>query len=240
MAEEKKNSITISGMGDVSTPPMWNMHQNGVRIVGAIKSRNDSAGVMRYCSSLPLKCGGRESCVYGESCYLSQMGISEDDLIGQVCPIEVELILNYFNNYVQEFDIEDLDNPKNTTVIGLIKDLIDTELQIERANKRIMIDGDYLEDRVIAVTDSGQKITNKEVNQHILFKSRMQEQKNKILDLLHATPKNKAKEQNNRIFDPSTYAKELMRRAAELGYSKDEIIEGTISPVIEDDEDGDD
>ena len=196
-------------------PPMWNMSSDGVKAVQRIKERNDKSGVMRYYSSLPMKCRGKHKCIYKESCYLDTMEIEQK--IDEVCPIEVELILSYLQKYVDEFQIEDINDPKNTTVIGLLKDLIDMELQIERANKRLMEDGDYLEDRVMAITDSGEKITNKEINQHINFKIKMQEKKAQILDLLHATPKNKAKQQDAKTFDPSTYAKEIMAKAREAG-----------------------
>jgi hypothetical protein len=211
MAEERGlTKITAS-----LVPPMWNMSSDGVKAVQRIKDRNDKSGVMRYYSSLPMKCKGKHKCIYKESCYLD--GLEIEQKIDEVCPIEVELILSYLQKYVEEFQIEDINDPKNTTVVGLLKDLIDMELQIERANKRLMEDGDYLEDRVIAISDSGEKITNKEINQHINFKIKMQEKKAQILDLLHATPKSKAKQQDMKTFDPSTYAKEIMAKAREAG-----------------------
>lgn len=213
MAEERSIATKITAS---LVPPMWNMSSDGVKAVQRIKERNDKSGVMRYYSSLPMKCKGKHKCIYKESCYLESIDLEQQ--IDQVCPIEVELILSYLQKYTEEFQIEDINDSKNTTIIGLLKDLIDMELQIERANKRLMEDGDYLEDRVIAVTEGGEKITNKEINQHIHFKIKMQEKKAQILDLLHATPKNKAKEQESKSFDPSTYAKEILAKAREAGY----------------------
>ena len=211
MAEERGLSKISASL----VPPMWNMSSDGVKAVQRIKDRNDKSGVMRYYSSLPMKCRGKHKCIYKESCYLD--GLEIEQKIDEVCPIEVELILSYLQKYTEEFQIEDINDPKNTTVIGLLKDLIDMELQIERANKRLMEDGDYLEDRVIAITEGREKITNKEINQHINFKIKMQEKKAQILDLLHATPKNKAKQQEAKTFDPSTYAKDILAKAREAG-----------------------
>lgn len=221
----------VARIGVSLVPPMWNMSQSGIDAINRIKTRNDRSGVMRYYSALPMKCAGIEQCIYKESCYLEKMNIDEN--IGEVCPIEVELILSYFQRYVEEFGLEDINDPKNTTVIGLLKDLIDMELQIERANKRLREDGDYLEDRVIAVTESGQKVTNKEINQHINFKMKMQEKKAQILNLLHATPKDKAKKEETRSFDPSTYAKEILAKAREAGIELN-AVEVTDTTVVED------
>lgn len=215
MAEEYGLSKITSSL----VPPMWNMSADGVKAVQKIKERNDKSGVMRYYSSLPMKCRGKHKCIYKESCYLESMDL--ENQIDEVCPIEVELILSYLQKYVEEFQIENINDSKNTTLIGLLKDLIDMELQIERANKRLMEDGDYLEDRVIAVSEGGDKITNKEINQHVNYKLKMQEKKAQILDLLHATPKNKAKQQESRTFDPSTYAKEILAKAKEAGILED-------------------
>ena len=188
MAEERG----LSRINASLVPPMWNMSSDGVKAVQRIKDRNDKSGVMRYYSSLPMKCRGKHKCIYKESCYLD--GLEIEQKIDEVCPIEVELILSYLQKYTEEFQIEDINDPKNTTIIGLLKDLIDMELQIERANKRLMEDGDYLEDRVIAITEGGEKITNKEINQHINFKIKMQEKKMKNKYIVRENSSGKTKE----------------------------------------------
>jgi hypothetical protein len=212
------NLINIGGQ---NIPAMWNINAVGLKAVRAVNESNNQAGVIRNFSSLPMKCKGKDFCIYGATCFMDTLKVKTEDFVGQVCPIEVELILNLFDSYVKEFDLKELEDKKNTTIIGLLKDLIDTELQIERANKRLMLDGEYLEDRVVGVSEAtGEVLTNKEVNQHIMFKERMRERKAKILNLLNATPKDKA-DKTSKDFSPDQYAAEILKKAKELNMVSD-------------------
>lgn len=213
-------------IGDQKIPAMWNIDKAGIKAVNSIKSMNEQVGPAKYFSSLPIKCLGKDQCIYRDTCYIDKLDVDPEECMGQVCPIEVELILNLFESYSTEFDLQDLGDKKNTTVIGLLKDLIDTELQIERANKRLMSSGEYLEDRAIGFNErTGEILSNKEINQHILFKEKMQERKAKILNLLHATPKDKAGGDNAAKFTPDVYAAEILKKAKELQELNNEVID---------------
>ena len=213
-------------IGKHKIPAMWNIDEAGIKAVNSIKSMNEQIGPAKYFSSLPIKCLGKDHCIYSDTCFIDKMDSDPEDFIGQVCPIEVELILNLFESYSTEFDLKDLGDKKNTTVIGLLKDLIDTELQIERANKRLMKSGEYLEDRAIGFNErTGEVLSNKEINQHILFKEKMQERKSKILNLLQATPKDKAGSNDGSKFTPDIYAAEILKRAKELQEKEEDVID---------------
>ena len=110
------------------------------------------------------------------------------------------------------------------SLIGLVKELIDYEVQIRRADHKMASQGDFLEDIVVGISDNGHPIVNKEIAKPIDYKERAIKKKHEILQLLNSTPKDKAGSKININVDPSTYAANLLQRAKEY-MNADEIIE---------------
>lgn len=180
-------------------------------------------------SAIPMVCRG-DTCAYKETCPL----FAEDEHpLGERCPIEISEILLRFEAYTRELNIDDYDNIIDMT---LIKDLIDLDVQIKRADNRLSIDGgDFIQDNVIAITDDGDEITNPAIHKAVEYKERLLKNRHGILQLLNSTRKDKAGSKMTIQMDPSTYAAQLMAQVATMGGGQ-----GVIDITPDDEEEGDD
>jgi len=205
MTEENKTtentSLTQWGFSDIGMEALEKM-QNSMK-----------SGKHGITSTIPIICRGSQ-CPYIETCPMANMEVDVETLKGQRCPVEVSKIMNKFDAYVSYFEI-DPDNVDHV-VIGLIKELIDYEIQIERADRVMAKEGDFLEDVIIGVSPDGREFSNREISKPIEYKERAIKKKHEILQLLNSTPKDKAGQKLQINMDPSTYASQLMARAREL------------------------
>lgn len=206
-------------------PDEWKTNEAGLNAIKATSASIAASGKHGVVSSIPIICRG-DKCPYYETCTMPALGIDIETIVGQRCPIEITKIMNKFNAYVEDFDIslEDAD----LVTIGLIKELIDYEIQIDRADSVMARQGDFLEEVVVGVDANGRPIKNKEIAKLIDYKERATKKRHDILQLLNSTPKDKAGQKINVTMDPSTYAATLMARAKELregGFLDAEVVE---------------
>lgn len=157
-------------------------------------------------SAIPMMCKG-DQCPYAEVCPILDGGGNPK---GQRCPLEIGIVLKKFEEYTDYFNVEDSD----VVDMGLIKDLVDYDVQLFRAENRIAMEGDFLEDVVVTVTESGQEITNKQVSKAAEYKERIMNKKHKVLELMNSTRKDKAGDKLTVTLDPSSYASQLMSQIA--------------------------
>jgi hypothetical protein len=137
----------------------------------------------------PIICKA-QNCAFYNTCPFKDKNMKE--IKGLRCPFEValggELTDKYINHFLPQYNEEDAD----PVIMDLIKELVDYEVQINRAD-RIMADrGDFLEDVVVGVSVHGDIISNKEVAQWVSYKNALTEKKHKTLQLLNSTPKDRA------------------------------------------------
>jgi hypothetical protein len=181
-------------------------------------------------SAIPMVCRG-ETCAYKETCPL--FAVNEHP-VGERCPIEISEILLRFESYTRELNIDDYDNIIDMT---LIKDLIDLDVQIKRADNRLSIDGgEFIQDVVINITEDGDEITNPAIHKAVEYKERLLKNRHGILQLLNSTRKDKAGSKITVQTDPSTYAAQLMAQVAAMEASKQGIIDVTPIEYEGDDE----
>lgn len=197
----------------LNLPPEWKIDSQGIRAIRTMNKSLGKIGKQGIVSTIPIICRG-ESCPYIDTCPMVDLGTNVDMLRGQRCPVEISKIVDKFEEYVRHFniDLEQVDPIK----LGLIKELIDYDIQIERADKIMSKEGDFLDDVVIGVDSNGRPIKTKEVAKSIEYKERALSKKHQILQLLNSTPKDKAGQKIQITMDPSTYASQLMARAQEL------------------------
>lgn len=203
MTKENNNDTAIA---------QWGFSDIGMQ---ALEKMQDSIkkGSHGITSTIPILCKG-EQCPYKDTCPMNNMGIDIETLKGQRCPVEVSKIMNKFDSYVSYFEInpDDVDQ----VVLGLIKELIDYEIQIERADRVMAKEADFLEEVIIGVSPDGREFSNREISKPIEYKERAIKKKHEILQLLNSTPKDKAGQKLQIHMDPSTYASQLLERAREL------------------------
>lgn len=159
-------------------------------------------------AAIPIVCKG-ELCPYAKTCPLVEMNMAP---VKERCPIEISQILQRFDAYTEELGI-DTDNIVDMT---LVKDLIDLDVQLNRADMKLAADGDFLQDIVVTVTENGDEITNPAIHKAVEYKEKLLKKRHDILQLLHSTRKDKAGDKITITMDPSSYASQLMAQAAAM------------------------
>jgi hypothetical protein len=197
-------------------PPEWQISDKGkeaIRIaVGMAQTKHGLA------AGVPIICKGGE-CPFRETCYLQITGM---DVPGERCPIEIAAVVKRFDAYMEELDIKEED----TTDMSLLKNLVDIEIQLVRADKKMAADGNIVEDIVVAIGEDGTPYYKPEITRAAEFKMKLLNEHSKILSYLHATRKDKAAEKGLMIIDASTYAAKLLESSVTIDVTpKDEADE---------------
>jgi hypothetical protein len=195
-------------------PPEWKMNNVGVDATRAMQASLALTGSHGIYAGIPIICRG-SNCPYIETCAMEMLQVDVATLVGQRCPVEVANIMKLYNGYAQQFHLEDRE--EDMVLIGLVKELIDYEIQAQRADHRMAAQGDFLEDIVVGVSDNGHPIVNKEIAKPIDYKERALKKKHEILQLLNSTPKDRASTMGSSAADPSSYAADLIQKEREYG-----------------------
>ncbi len=188
----------------VNLPKAWKVSEKGMKALRQTVSSNEAKHGMY--SSIPMLCRG-EACPYAQVCPLVETGDAPD---GERCTLEIALILRKFEDYSEEFGIDET----NVVDMGLTKDLIDLDIQQFRAENRLAIEGDFIQDVVVAVNERGDEITNPQISKASEYKEKVMTKRHKILELMNSTRKDKAGDKLSVQLDPSTYASRLMEAMA--------------------------
>jgi hypothetical protein len=175
-------------------------------------------------ASIPMICKNH-ACPYAGTCPLVAIDMAPEK---ERCPLEVSKILKRFEQYSAELDIDE----DNIVDMTLVKDLIDIDIQLIRADNKLAVDADFIQDVIITVTEHGDEITAPQIHKAVEYKDKLLKKRHDILQLLHSTRKDKAGDKLTIQLDPSTYAAQLMAQAASK--SKDGVID--ITPDEDDDE----
>ena len=196
----------------VDMPRAWNVSEKGM---AAIKAAVGMAATKHgLYASIPMLCKAEE-CPYAAVCPLVQEDMAPK---GERCPLEIAMILKKFENYSEEFGVDE----RNIVDMGLIKDLIDYDIQLFRAENKIAVQGDFIEDVVVAVNERGDEITAPQLSKATEYKDKVMTKRFKILELMNSTRKDKAGDKLTISMDPSSYAAQLM---AQMGNAQSPVIE---------------
>ena len=196
--------MRMQAMTEVEMPSTWKVSAETRGLIKqSLEIYNTKHGMY---SAIPMMCKG-EGCPYASVCPILDAGGNPK---GQRCPLEIGIVLKKFEEYSEYFRVEDTD----VVDMGLIKDLVDYDVQLFRAENRIAMEGDFLEDVIVTVTESGQEITNKQVSKAAEYKERIMNKKHKVLELMNSTRKDKAGDKLTVTLDPSSYASQLMSQIA--------------------------
>lgn len=214
-------------------PAQWQMDEKGIeaiRIANAMCSTQTG-----LCANIPIICKGIK-CPFVDTCGIKAVGMNVDDLKGQRCPVEIADITKKFQWYIAHLEIE----ADDVVDLGMVKELVDIDVMLERANKRMAAEGDFIEMVAVGVDSDGNAIRRPEIRKSVDFKERMQKRKDSILQLLNATRKDKAGSKVTIDMDPSSYAAQLLEKKRQLDALKndDDIIDITneVKEMGEDDE----
>lgn len=202
MLEKKKEKQALAA-ATPSVPSVWKLSDKGKEVVSrAIEINRTEYGLY---ASIPMVCKG-EDCIYAQLYPELHDGLSES---GERCPVEVAMIMTRYESYTNELDISE----KDAVDMSILRDVIDCDIQIIRAENKMAVEGDFVKDVVVGVNDSGVPVTQEQISQAAQYKDKIQIKRNNALKLLNSTRKDKAGEKINVVMDPSTYATTLLQGA---------------------------
>lgn len=183
-------------------PSAWNLSAKGKDAVRkALSVYNTEFGLY---ASIPMICKG-EDCVYAQLFPELHGELTEP---GERCPVEVALIMSKYAAYTNELEV----SPDDAVDMSILRDVIDYDIQIVRAENKMALEGDFVKDVTVGVNEAGVPVTQEQISQAAQYKDKIQTKRNAALKLLNSTRKDKAGEKINMTMDPSTYARELLNR----------------------------
>lgn len=168
---------------------VWNVPNHVEKLARDVSRRFSTKHGML--AAVPLMCRGVE-CPYKQSCTINEEELPR----GYRCPIEIGAIISRFEHWCNHFNIsihDDIIDDKDLVDATLIRDLIDTEIQILRAENRIAISADFIAKTIATVDNKGKAYYKDEISPEASFKLQLLDKKYKILQLLNSTRKDKAK-----------------------------------------------
>lgn len=212
MLEEKQKKEIQT---ETQIPSAWSLSERGKKAVTkALTLYNTEFGLY---ASIPMICKGEE-CVYAQLFPQLHEGLSE---AGERCPIEVALIMSKYDSYTRELDI----SKDDAVDMSILRDVIDYDIQIVRAENKMAIEGDFVKDVTVGVNESGVPVTQEQISQAAQYKDKIQTKRYSALKLLNSTRKDKAGEKLSVVMDPSSYATSLLKG------KEDETIEGNFEEL---------
>lgn len=174
----------------------------------AVKNFSMSHGMF---AGVPIICKDA-TCPYQSVCMIDQ----NDRVVGMRCPMEAAAIVERFNSWCRHFEIK-IENGKikdmDLADVSLIKDLVDLEVQILRAENRIALNGDFIGKTIVEIDNKGKVYRENTVTPEAEYKLTLLEKKYKVLQLLNATRKDKAKDL--KVNNPSSKALDIFNKINE-------------------------
>lgn len=141
-------------------------------------------------AGVPIVCKDKD-CVYQDICMVSPKHRTK----GQRCPMEIAAILSRYEQWCAHFEIDTVDDvidTKDLVDATLIKDLVNVEVQMLRAENKIALNGDFMTTTLLEVDKKCNAYYGKIVSPETEFLMQLQDKKIKILNQLNATRKDKA------------------------------------------------
>ena len=174
--------------GDEILASVWGLDKNKIKEVKNISRVYYTKHGMF--ASIPIICQNKK-CAYKDVCMIDPA----QRIDGQRCPMEIAAIITRFNQWCEHFNIEtvgDVIEPKDLVDASLIKDLVNIEIQILRAENKIALSGDFIGETLVDVDKKCNPYYGYVVTPESEFLMTLQDKKMKILNQLNATRKDKA------------------------------------------------
>lgn len=163
-------------------------------------------------ASVPIICQGND-CAYRNICMVT----AKQRKVGRRCPMEIAAILSRYEQWCQHFEItiiNDVIDAKDLVDATLIKDLVNMEIQMLRAENKIALNGDFMADTLLEIDKKCKPYYGKIVSPETEFLLNLQDKKIKILNQLNSTRKDKAADRKSEA--ASDAAVKLFQQVKEL------------------------
>ena len=190
--QDYKNTLSVKGLNDKSGSEIlaeaWGLNKDRTEQVSNVSKMYFSKHGMF--ASIPILCKG-DKCHFKDTCMIDQ----NERIVGQRCPMEIAAIVTRFNQWCEHFNIDisgEVIHPKDLVDATLIKDLVNIEIQILRAENKIALSGDFMAQTLIEIDKKGNPYYGAVLTPESEFLNGLQDKKIKILNQLNATRKDKA------------------------------------------------
>lgn len=191
-AIEYNNDNTLPDLSNKTgmeiTTAMWGVDPAVIKEIGNMNRVYSSKHGMF--ASVPIICRGGD-CAYKDVCMVSQT----QRIVGHRCPMEIAAILSRYEQWCMHFEIntvQDMIDSKDLVDATLIKDLVNVEVQMLRAENKIALNGDIMSKTLLDIDKKCQPYYGTIVSPETEFLMTLQDKKIKILNQLNATRKDKA------------------------------------------------
>lgn len=204
-------------VGDLQLPSHWGLDQAAIENV----RRGRALYNMRHglLSNVPMICKSHK-CPFVESCWIP----ANERRLGQRCPIEIAAVVERFEKYCKALSVTEED----VVDMQLVKDLVDLEIQMVRAEMKLAQNGGEFIDQVVAAVDQqGNAHYKPELNKAVEYKRELRKEHHRVLQLLNSTRKDRERERQASMQDPAQQAALLMQKYREA------MVAGEIRQVIE-------
>jgi len=192
---KQKNFNNNSSLPDVSNKSgeellaaMWGLNPSKTKQVSNISKVYYSKHGMF--AAIPILCRDKD-CMYKDVCMVDPT----QRVVGQRCPMEIAALVTRFNQWCQHFEIDtsgDTIESKDLVDATLIKDLVNIEIQILRAENKIALSGDFMGQTLLEIDKKCNAYYGTIITPESEFLMTLQDKKMKILNQLNATRKDKA------------------------------------------------
>ena len=207
LEEAKKNNKLMSAV--------WKMDPSISEEIKDIAMINSSAYGMF--ASIPIICKG-SNCAYKDVCMVS-LG---ERILGRRCPMEIATIISRFEMWCAHFNIDisnDFIDSKDAVDASLIKDLVNIEVQMMRAENKIALNADFMHTTLLEVDKKCNPYYGEDLHPATTYLMTLQQRKDKILNQLHATRKDLAADR--KLATPSDEAIKLFKQIKEMQMAND-------------------
>lgn len=162
-------------------------------------------------ASVPILCKA-DQCPYKETCRIDP----SFRISGQRCPQEAGAIMARYEQWCRHFKINfegDAVSDGDLVDVSLIRDLVENEIQILRAENKIAISGDFIGRTISSIDQRGNVYYEDAVTPEAQYKLQLQDKRYKLLNLLNSTRKDKASDMKQ--LTPSEEALSIFRKINE-------------------------
>lgn len=151
-------------------------------------------------TSIPMICMGPK-CVFASTCPLQRENLAP---VGYKCPIEMSLIYNFMNDYMQQMDVD----PEDMVEVGMIRELVDQDVQSLRKSKMLAKES-FIQENIIGIDSDGDPVMKKELHLAIDYEDKIFKRRQFLLKALLATREAKNKAGMNQM-DPAQVMSSLL------------------------------
>lgn len=178
-------------------------------------------------ASIPMICKA-DDCQFKDVCMVNH----NERIEGRRCPMEIAAILSRFEMWCSHFNIDtsmDFIDPKDIVDVSLIKDLVNIEVQIIRAENKIALNGDFMQTVLVEVDKHCNAYYSEDIHPATKFIMDLQNRKDRILNQLHSTRKDLAGDMKKN--SPTDDAIKLFKQIREIEKSSDSFKNMDITDV---------